>query len=134
MDSNKEEFAAVINTYVDLNEWATNRLDSMLGRQSRWPLIIEINPATSDVEFIWIDRDGDSQDFFCSWSALADETNETWRVEFEERERRRKNTQAIRERREALTDLDNAKRAYLAATERAKAAGVFREVDTSKML
>lgn len=134
MDLNKEAFAAIVTTHDELREWASNRLESMLGRASRWPLMLEINPSTGDVEFMWFDRDGDTVDFFCSFEALADETDETWRAEYEKREESRKAVRTIRERREALTDLDNAKRAYLAATERAKQVGVLREVDTSKML
>lgn len=134
MDLNKEAFAAIVTTHDELREWASNRLESMLGRASRWPLMLEINPSTGDVEFMWFDRDGDTVDFFCSFEALADETDETWRAEYEKREESRKAVRTIRERREALTDLDNAKRAYLAATERARQVGVLREVDTSKMV
>jgi hypothetical protein len=105
------------------------RLDSMLGRQSRWPLLLEINQASGDVEFTWFDRDGDTVDFFCSFEALADETDDTWRAEHERRENLRNLALEERKRREALTDLDVARRAYLAAQDRAREVGVLRQVD-----
>lgn len=133
MDLNEEEFSEVINAHEELREWASNRLDSMLGRQSRWPLMLEINQVSGDVEFTWFDRDGDTVDFFCSFGALADESDKTWQEEYEFRENLRKTVLEERKRREALTELDRAKRAYLEATERAKEVGALRQVDTSKM-
>lgn len=133
MNLNKEEFAEIVNAHEELRDWASNRLDSMLGRQSRWPLMLEINQVSGDVEFTWYDRDGDTVDFFCSFEALADETDETWQKEYEFRENLRKTVLEERKRREALTDLELAKRAYIAATEKAREVGVLRQVDTSGM-
>lgn len=134
MDLSKEEFIAIVDGHEEIRDWASNRLDSMLGRLNRWPLMLEINHVSGDVEFMWQDRDGDTVDFFCSFEALADETDDTWREEYERRENLRKQVQEERKRREALTDLDVAKRAYLAAQERAREVGVLRQVDTSGML
>ena len=134
MELNKHEFEAVLGAYTEINEWATNRLDSMLGRQTRWPLIVEVNDFSGDMEFTWIDRDGDTQDFSCTFEALADESDDTWRAEYEAKENLRRSVLQERKRREALTELDRAKRAYLEASEKAREVGALREVDTSKML
>lgn len=134
MDLNEEEFSEIINAHEELRDWASNRLDSMLGRQSRWPLMVEINQVSGDVEFTWFDRDGDTVDFFCSFAALADESDKTWQEEYEFRENLRKTVLEERKRAEARTEFLQARRAYLEATEKAREVGVLREVDTSKML
>lgn len=135
MELNKEEFAAVVDAHSEILEWASNRLDSLLGRTGRWPLMVEIPHNDSDsVEFTWQDRDGDFIDRTFTWAELTDETNETW--ETNEAERKRQLQEALEQsnRQHARTSLEIAKQNYLRAVENAKAAGVLREVDTSKML
>lgn len=134
MELSKEEFAAVVNAHEEIRDWAGDRLDSMLGsRPSRWPLILEMT-STGDVEFTWIDQDGDTQDFFCSFESLVDETDVTWQQEWEKREEVRRSAIEERKRTEARTELLRTRRAYMEATEKAREVGVLRSVDTSGML
>lgn len=134
MELSKKEFIAIIDGHEEIRDWASNRLDSMLGRANRWPLMLETNGVSGDVEFTWFDRDGDTVNFFCSFEALTDETDDTWRAEYEAREELKRVALEERKRSEARTELLRTRRAYMEATEKAREVGVLRSVDTSGML